>query len=87
MRPGRSAMVAMAPSGLLARIEAGSPGDLLKGDVSEVAAEVGLPGFFTFLGDPGSELNFTLELLDRHFVEEYQKLNQDLPMRPGEIHR
>jgi methylmalonyl-CoA/ethylmalonyl-CoA epimerase len=79
--------VVMAPSALQARIDQASTGELFRGSATEAVEETGVPSFFAFLGDPGSAINFTLELLDVRFLEEYQRLNQDTPMRPGEIHR
>lgn len=79
--------VVMAPSALQARIDHAPTGELFRGSATEAVGDIGVPSFFTFLGDPRSDMNFTLELLDVRFLEEYQRMNQDTPMRPGEIHR
>ena len=81
--------VSMAPSSLIAKIHSfGSASELLRpsyasSDASGDDGTTGVPDFFTFLQGFDKSMNFTLELLDQEFANEYLQLNAYQPHPPG----
>ena len=73
--------VSMAPSSLIAKIggpEAASQ-VLRSSAASDAHGSTGVPDFFTFLEGFGKSMNFTLELLDQEFANDYLQLNGHQP--------
>jgi catechol 2,3-dioxygenase-like lactoylglutathione lyase family enzyme len=77
--------VAMAPSSLIAKLHGPeSAGEVLRaGKAANAGGGTGVPDFFTFLEGFGKSMNFTLELLDQKFANDYLQLNNYQPHPPG----
>jgi catechol 2,3-dioxygenase-like lactoylglutathione lyase family enzyme len=79
--------VSMAPSSLIAKIggpEAASQ-VLRSSAASDAHGSTGVPDFFTFLEGFGKSMNFTLELLDQEFANDYLQLNGHQPHAPNAL--
>ncbi len=76
--------VSMAPSSLIAKIGGSeAAGQLLRpSHAYDADAGTGVPDFFTFLEGFGKSMNFTLELLDQEFANDYLQLNGHQPHAP-----
>jgi catechol 2,3-dioxygenase-like lactoylglutathione lyase family enzyme len=76
--------VSMAPSTLIAKIQGFEAAtELLRSqEASNADASTGVPDFFTFLEGFGKSMNFTLELLDQAFANDYLQLNANQPHAP-----
>ncbi len=74
----------MAPSSLIAKIDNPEAARELARplNASEVEEGTAVPDFFTFLEGFGKSINFTLELLDQKFANEYLQLNAFQPHPP-----
>jgi catechol 2,3-dioxygenase-like lactoylglutathione lyase family enzyme len=76
--------VSMAPSTLIAKIQGSERAtDLLRSEEATNAdGSTSVPDFFTFLEGFGKSINFTLELLDQAFANDYLRLNANQPHPP-----
>ena len=77
--------VSMAPSSLIAKIQSSeTAGELIRSKhTSNTDGSTGVPDFFTFLEGFSKSMNFTLELLDQEFANDYLQLNAYQPHPPN----
>lgn len=63
--------VSMAPASLVAKIHSSEAATELLRPTSKADGATEVPNFFTFLEGFGKSMNFTLELLDQEFANDY----------------